>query len=80
MDIRFCGECGKKTDHKEKMMQKRSKYGTSKMEKFKEFLDGFFSSPAASIPGGIFLELTDRYVICQECGKKTLENCGNEFQ
>ncbi|WP_053029319.1 hypothetical protein [Vibrio cholerae] len=35
------------------MKQKPSKYGKSKREQFKAFLDGFFSSSAASLPGGV---------------------------
>ncbi|CAE6892426.1 hypothetical protein ACOMICROBIO_FLGHMIGD_00943 [Vibrio sp. B1FLJ16] len=62
------------------MRQKPSKYGKSKKEQFKAFLDGFFSGSAASLPAGASLELTDRYIICTSCGKETLENHGEEFQ
>ncbi|MVB16844.1 pullulanase [Vibrio cholerae] len=80
MSTRFCKKCGKNTEHKEVMKQKTSKYGKSKREQFKAFLDGFFSSSAASLPGGISLELTDRYVVCAVCGSATLENHGEQFQ
>ncbi|BCK22635.1 MULTISPECIES: hypothetical protein [Vibrio] len=80
MSTRFCKKCGKNTEHKEVMKQKPSKYGKSKREQFKAFLDGFFSSSAASLPGGISLELTDRYVVCAVCGSATLENHGEQFQ
>ncbi len=80
MNTRFCEKCGKDTEHKETMKQKPSKYGKSKKEQFKAFLDGFFSGYAASLPGGASLELTDRYVVCTICGKATIENHDQEFQ
>ncbi|TVN36411.1 pullulanase [Vibrio cholerae] len=80
MSTRFCEKCGKNTEHKEVMKQKPSKYGKSKREQFKAFLDGFFSSSAASLPGGVSLELTDRHVVCAICGSTTLENHGEQFQ
>ncbi|TKF25166.1 hypothetical protein [Enterovibrio norvegicus] len=80
MSARFCEKCAKETSHKEVMKQKPSKYGKSKKEQFKAFLDGFFSGSASSLPAGASLEVTDRYVVCSECGNQTLENHGNEFQ
>ncbi|KXF81913.1 hypothetical protein [Enterovibrio coralii] len=80
MSKRFCEVCGSDTEHKEVMKQKPSKYGKSKKEQFKAFLDGFFSSSSTSIPGGASLELTDRYIVCAICGKATKENHGSEFQ
>lgn len=41
MSDRFCEKCGKQTEHKEIIKQKPSKYGKSKKEQFKAFLDGF---------------------------------------
>ncbi|QUM76238.1 hypothetical protein HWV00_08410 [Moritella sp. 24] len=78
MDIRFCDKCGKETKHKEMLKQKPSKYGKSKKEQFKAFLDGFFSGTASPVLAS--LELIDRYVVCAECGYKTLDNQGDEFQ
>jgi len=80
MNTRFCEQCGEETTHKEVMKQKPSKYGKSRKEQFKAFLDGFFSGSAASLPAGVSLELTDRYIVCTQCGKQTLENHGEEFQ
>ncbi|SHE42717.1 hypothetical protein [Vibrio gazogenes] len=80
MKTRFCENCGQDTEHKEVMKQKPSKYGQSRKEQFKAFLDGFFSGSAASLPAGASLELTDRYVVCTMCGKETLENHGTAFQ
>ncbi|MBD0786675.1 hypothetical protein HUO09_09975 [Vibrio sp. Y2-5] len=80
MNTRFCEQCGEETAHKEVMKQKPSKYGKSKKEQFKAFLDGFFSGAATSLPAGASLELTDRYIVCTKCGKQTLENYGDEFQ
>ncbi|MCF7363767.1 hypothetical protein C1N32_18535 [Vibrio diazotrophicus] len=80
MNTRFCEQCGEETTHKEVMKQKPSKYGKSKKEQFKAFLEGFFSGSAASLPAGASLELTDRYIVCTKCGKQTLENHGKEFQ
>ena len=80
MNKRFCEECGEKTEHRETIKQKPSKYGNSKKEQFKAFLDGFFSGASASLPGGASLELTNRYIVCEKCGKQTLENHGTEFQ
>ncbi|WP_337916105.1 hypothetical protein [Vibrio cholerae] len=37
----FCEKCGKQTEHKELIKQKPSKYGKSKKEQFKAFLEGF---------------------------------------
>ncbi|WP_028022471.1 hypothetical protein [Enterovibrio calviensis] len=80
MSNRFCDKCGKEAQHKEVMKQKPSKYGKSRKEQFKAFLDGFFSGSASSLPGGGSLEVTDRYLVCTRCGKHTLENHGLEFQ
>nr|WP_241909836.1 hypothetical protein [Vibrio sp. 10N.261.55.A7] len=84
MEIRmsqsFCSRCKKETEHNESMKQKPSKYGKSRKEQIKAFLDGFFSGSAASLPGGASLELTERYLVCTVCGLQTLENHGTEFQ
>ncbi len=80
MNVRFCEKCGKDTEHKEIMKQKPSKYGKSRKEQFKAFLDGFFSGSAASLPGVASLEVTDRYIVCSNCGQATLENHGQEFR
>ncbi|HHF3110242.1 TPA: hypothetical protein ACPJ1P_004774 [Vibrio diabolicus] len=78
MSTRFCEKCGKETEHKELIKQKPSKYGKSKKEQFKAFLEGFFGGVASSV--GASLDLIDRYMVCQKCGHKTLENQGDEFQ
>ncbi|MEZ8077597.1 hypothetical protein ACED27_21425 [Vibrio sp. FF112] len=78
MSARYCDKCGQKTEHKELIKQKPSKYGNSKKEKFKEFLAGFLGGMAS--PAGASLDLIARYVVCLECGIKTLENHGDEFQ
>ena len=78
MNARYCDKCGRSTEHKELIKQKPSKYGDSKKEKFKEFLSGFLGGMAS--PAGASLDLIDRYVVCLECGTKTLENHGDEFQ
>lgn len=78
MGVRYCEKCGKETEHKELIKQKPSKYGKSKKEQFKAFLEGFFGGVAS--PLGASLDLIDRYVECSECGNKTLENYGDEFQ
>ena len=65
-------------DHEEMIKQKPSKYGKSKKEQFKAFLDGFFSGVASPVLAS--LELMDRYVKCGECGLTTLENHGDEFK
>ena len=44
MSTRFCEKCGKETEHKELIKQKPSKYGKSKKEQFKAFLEGFFGT------------------------------------
>ncbi|EMK6579132.1 hypothetical protein V9K10_003771, partial [Vibrio cholerae] len=54
-----------------------SKYGKSKKEQFKAFLDGFFGGVAS--PVGASLDLIDKYVVCSVCGHKTLDNQGDEF-
>ncbi|KJY82145.1 pullulanase [Vibrio galatheae] len=79
MAIQYCEKCGKETEHKELIKQKPSKYGKSRKEKFKEFLSGFLAGVAVG-PALASIELIDRYVVCQECGHKKLENHGEEFQ
>ena len=78
MLMQFCEHCNKETLHKEVIKQKPSKYGKSKKEQFKAFLSGFFGGVAS--PFGASLDLVDRYVVCNECGHKKLENKGDEFQ
>ncbi|USD33700.1 MULTISPECIES: hypothetical protein [Vibrio] len=78
MSLSFCEKCGEKTEHKELIKQKPSKYGKSKKEQFKAFLEGFFGGVAS--PVGASLDLIDRYVVCEKCGYKTLENLGDAFQ
>ncbi|WP_041396076.1 hypothetical protein [Photobacterium profundum] len=78
MAMQFCEKCCKKTEQKEIIKQKPSKYGKSKKEQFKAFLEGFFSGTASPVLAS--LELLDRYVECQDCGHRKLENHGDEFQ
>ncbi len=80
MSTRFCEKCGKNTEHKEVMKQKPSKYGKSKKRAAQGISRWIFSSSAASLPGGVSPELTDRYVVCFICGSATLENHGEQFQ
>lgn len=79
MAIQWCDKCATNTEHKEVIKQKPSQFGKSRKEQFKAFLSGFFSGVAV---GGALasLELLDRYVVCQQCGHKKLENHGEEFQ
>ncbi|EGA64899.1 hypothetical protein L1D54_03495 [Vibrio brasiliensis] len=79
MTVQWCEKCAQQTEHKEVMKQKPSQYGKSRKEQFKAFLSGFFTGVAV---GGALasLELVDRYVVCQKCGHKKLENHGEEFQ
>lgn len=76
--MKYCHTCQKDTVHKEIVKQKPSKFGRDKKEQFKAFLSGFFGGTAS--PFGASLDLIDRYVVCSECGTKTLENHGDEFQ
>lgn len=78
MVIRYCESCKKETEHRELIKQKPSKYGKTKKEQFKAFLEGFFGGVAS--PVGASIDLLDRYVECTQCGRQTLENCGDEFQ
>ncbi|MDO6687253.1 MULTISPECIES: hypothetical protein [unclassified Agarivorans] len=78
MTRQFCQQCEKVTEHKEIVKQKPSKYGSSKMEQFKAFLEGFFGGTASAV--GASLDLVDRYVECEKCQLRTLENHGEEFQ
>ncbi|WP_038173475.1 MULTISPECIES: hypothetical protein [Vibrio] len=79
MTIQFCDKCARPTAHKELIKQKPSPYGKSRKEQFKAFLSGFFGGIAVG-PALASLELIDRYVVCQECGHKKLENHGEEFK
>ncbi|UTH75012.1 hypothetical protein [Chromobacterium sp. IIBBL 290-4] len=78
MTMQFCEVCGKATEHKELIKQKPSKYGASRREQLKAFVDGFFSGVGGG--GAAAIDLIDRYVVCQECGHKKLENHGEQFQ
>lgn len=78
MTKQFCTQCSQDTEHKEIIKQKPSKYGSSKMEQFKAFMEGFFGGTVSAV--GASLDLMDRYVECQQCGYRTLENHGDEFQ
>ncbi|MCL9777175.1 hypothetical protein [Vibrio methylphosphonaticus] len=78
MSARYCEKCGKETEYKELIKQKPSQYGKSKKQQFNAFLSGFFGGVAS--PAGASLDLIDRYVVCLECGSKTLDNHGDEFQ
>lgn len=79
MPIQYCDQCEMDTEHKEIIKQKPSKYGNSRKEKLKAFLSGFFAGASVGAPLAS-LELIDRYVVCQQCGHKKLENHGEEFQ
>lgn len=78
MEKQFCEHCAEVTEHKVVIKQKPSKYGKSKKEQFKAFLSGFFGGVAS--PFGASLDLIDRYVVCQKCGHRKLQNLGEEFQ
>lgn len=78
MAQRYCEHCKKNTEYREIVRQKPSKFGTSRKEKVKAFFSGFFSGWGS---GGLaWIELTDRYVVCQECGEQVKENFGEKFQ
>lgn len=79
MQSKFCEKCNEITPHREVIKQKPSKYDQSRKGKFIAFLEGFFS-PSKAIPGGVALELTDRYLECVNCKHRTLDNKGDEFQ
>ncbi|WP_432463541.1 MULTISPECIES: hypothetical protein [unclassified Agarivorans] len=78
MLTQFCQTCGEQTEHQQLLKQKPSKYGTTKKEQIKAFIEGFFAGQAS--PVGASLDLIDRYLVCQKCGRKTLANQGDEFQ
>lgn len=72
-----CPDCGCDTSHVQLLMQKKSKYGSSKKEKFKEFIDGFLSGTASPVLAS--LELIDRHLICEKCGVRRIVNEGQEL-
>lgn len=72
-----CPTCGFDTSHIQLLMQKESKYGSSKKEKIKEFVDGFLSGTAS--PALASLELIDRHLICEKCGVRRIVNEGKEL-
>ncbi|PKF61048.1 hypothetical protein CW745_12100 [Psychromonas sp. psych-6C06] len=78
MSKQFCSKCNHETLHKELIKQKPSKFGTTRKEKFRAFISGFIAGSAS--PVGAALDLMDRYVVCQQCGCKRLDNQGDEFQ
>ncbi|POZ62088.1 hypothetical protein [Chromobacterium alticapitis] len=78
MAKQYCEKCGKETEHKEWIQQKPSQYGKSRKEQLKAFLDGFFSGWGGH--GLASIDLVDRYVICQACGNKKLQNHGEQFK
>jgi len=76
MSYQFCEKCNKKTKHKEIVKQKKSKYGSSKKEQFKAFLSGFFSGTGGH--GFASMELTQVYLVCEECGFSKAEHFAEE--
>lgn len=72
--IRYCKRCKAPTEHRESLVRKPSSYDTDKslLGRVTLFIHEF-------INGGHYYNM-NRYVTCTICGKKTLENMGNEFE
>ncbi len=72
--LRYCNRCKCSTEHRETLARKPSSYDNKKtipgrlMLLVHEFING-----------GHYYNM-NRYVQCTICGKKELENMGNEFE
>ncbi|WP_047045477.1 hypothetical protein [Vibrio mexicanus] len=69
-----CNQCKEQTPHREILVRKPSEYDgdTSPLGRVKLFV-------SSVINGGHYYNM-DRYVTCQVCGTKELDNKGNEFE
>ncbi|MGF1720158.1 hypothetical protein L4D20_08985 [Vibrio kyushuensis] len=70
----FCKQCNQETEHSEVLVRKASKYDTqtSLFSRFMLFITEF-------INGGHYYNM-DRYVTCKMCGRRELDNKGDEFE
>lgn len=70
----FCKRCDKETLHSEQLIRKTSSYDRdhSVLGRLKLLANTF-------INGGHYYNM-DRYVKCNECGHRELNNWGNEFE
>lgn len=69
-----CQSCNKETIHKEVLIRKPSSYDQQPtfLGRFKLLLHTF-------INGGHYYDM-DRYLACQTCGQRKLDNKGSEFE
>ncbi|MGY2573859.1 hypothetical protein [Vibrio sp. C8] len=72
--IRYCKRCKIPTEHRESLVRKPSSYDTDK-----SILGRVTLLIHEFINGGHYYNM-NRYVTCTICGKKSLENMGNEFE
>lgn len=76
----YCSQCGKTTKHKEMVQHKKSKYEKTVWGGLKEFIIERFLIPECTDYTLKAICDLDRYVVCEVCGKKTLDNKGEELE
>lgn len=73
--MRYCEKCGKNTEHKELMQTKP----VQRPKTVTDFIKQFISLELRSYQV-MDTDTLDRYIICEVCGTKRLENVGQEFE
>ena len=73
--MRYCEKCGKNTEHKELMQPKPAQ----RPKTVTDFIKQFISLESRSYQV-MDTDSLDRYIICEVCGTKRLENVGQEFE
>mgnify|MGYP000213849303 CR=1 FL=1 len=73
--MRYCEKCGKNTEHKELMQPKP----VQRPKTLTDFIKQFISLESRSYQV-MDTDSLDRYIICEVCGTKRLENVGQEFE
>ena len=71
----YCEKCGKNTEHKELMQLKP----VQRPKTLTDFIKRFISLELRSYQV-MDTETLDRYIVCEVCGTKRLENVGQEFE
>jgi DNA-directed RNA polymerase subunit RPC12/RpoP len=73
--MRYCEKCGKNTEHKELMQPKPAQRPKTVTDFIKQFIA--LESRSYQV---MDTDSLDRYIICEVCGTKRLENVGQEFE
>ena len=73
--MRYCEKCGKNTEHKELMQLKP----VQRPKTVTDFIKQFIALESRSYQV-MDTDSLDRYIVCEVCGTKRLENVGHEFE